>query len=111
MSAEKITIVVAAQFTTTPGPRNQSEGNFSGEVFLEKLLEPKFLEAQRQGLKLFIDLDGVEGYATSFLESAFGGLARKYPSYQILKTLEFKSAEEPYLIDEIQEYIREANAT
>jgi hypothetical protein len=103
-------IRIAEDFTKTPGPRNQAEGDFSGEAFLGKLLEVKFVEALNSRQRLVIVLDGVEGYATSFLEAAFGGLARKYAANDILKTLEFKSDEEPYLIEEIQEYIREARA-
>lgn len=77
---------------------------------MSKVLEPRFLEARENGEKLFVDLDGVEGYATSFLEAAFGGLARKYGTEAVQKVLSFKSEEEPYLIEEIEEYIREANA-
>jgi STAS-like domain of unknown function (DUF4325) len=91
MTKSKISINIAEEFTKTPGPRNQAEGNFSGETFLSRILEPRYLEAKEAGLKLFIDLDGVEGYATSFLEAAFGGLARKYKVTDIQKTLEFKS--------------------
>lgn len=108
---EKIIIRIAEEYTSTPGPRNQSEGDFSGEAFLGAMLEERFLEAQKRKIPLLIDLDGAEGYATSFLEAAFGGLARKYPPNDVLKVLEFKSDEEPYLIDEIKEYIRDARAT
>lgn len=103
-------INIAKEFSTTPGPRNQAEGDFSGEAFLEKLLEPRYLLLAAPNDRLLIDLDGAEGYATSFLEAAFGGLARKYDPNEILKRLQFKSDEEPFLIEEIQEYIREARA-
>ena len=53
-------------------------------------------------------LAGTAGYATSFLEAAFGGLAREYPISDVLATLEFKSDDEPYLAEEIRSYIREA---
>jgi hypothetical protein len=53
-------------------------------------------------------LDDTAGYATSFLEAAFGGLAREYPIDEVLATLEFTSADEPYLPEEIREYIKEA---
>lgn len=104
----KMMIRVANEFSETPGPRSQDEGDDSGQEFLEKLLRPKYEEARKYGVPLLIDLDGTYGYATSFLESAFGGLARMYSPDEILKILEFKSIEEPYLVGEIQHYISEA---
>jgi len=62
---------------------------------------------QEKGEKLEIDLDGTEGYATSFLDEAFGGLARKYGKEKVIKSLVFISYEEPYLIDEIKSYMNE----
>lgn len=56
-------------------------------------------------------MDGVAGYATSFLEAAFGGLAREFPIEEVVETINFKSDEEPYLIKEIQQYIREARGS
>jgi STAS-like domain of unknown function (DUF4325) len=103
-----IFISVAKDFSTTPGPRSTSEGDFSGEAFLDLHLRPRYLEAVKEGAKLKIDLDGTEGYATSFLEAAFGGLARQYPCETILQTLEFNCEDEPMLRDEINTYIKEA---
>lgn len=101
-------ISVATQFSTTPGPREKGEGDFSGELFLEKVLRPAFLIAKEKGEPLTLDLDGTEGYATSFLEAAFGGLAREFESKEIIEVLRFKSDDEPYLVDEIRRYIEEA---
>lgn len=98
-------IRIATDFTETPGARYRSEGDYSGEEFRENLLEPKFLEAKNKSEQLTIDLDGGYGYPTSFLEEAFGGLARKYGSAIVSATLVFISRDEPSLIDEIQEYI------
>lgn len=107
-----IDISMAKDFSSTPGPRDQTEGSFSGELFLRDILEPAWLKSLEEGgLKIKIDLDGTEGYATSFLEAAFGGLARKYPIKDVLDTLLFKSEEEPYLVDEILSYIKDARNT
>lgn len=100
---------ILESYTTTPGSRTIDEGDFSGEDFLRKCLKPLFEEALEHKEVLFIDLDGTEGYATSFLEEAFGGLARLYPDINILNFLEFKSEDEPLLIQEITLYIQEAN--
>jgi hypothetical protein len=105
---ENIEINIADHFTNTPGSRNVDEGSYSGEEFLQKLLLPKFKEALAVKCYLFIDLDNTEGYATSFLEEAFGGLARIYSPEIVLDNLDFKSNDEPLLIDEIKSYIRDA---
>ena len=107
--AEKtINLNVATEFSRTPGPRFRSEGKFSGEEFRETILKTRFDQALQEGAKLHIDLDGGYGYATSFLEEAFGGLARSYDPKLLLETLSFKSDEEPYLVDDIFGYIRQA---
>ena len=102
-------ISVIRDFADTPGPRSREEGEHSGDQFLEEILLPKFEEAVRSSQALRVDLDGTEGYATSFLEAAFGGLARKFGSDRVLKIIQFKSDDEPHLIDEVKKYILEAN--
>jgi hypothetical protein len=67
------TIEVARDFSTTPGGRFRIMGPKSGEAFrelLEKALTAKPPEVVE------VVLDGVEGYGSSFLEEAFGGLIR-----------------------------------
>ena len=78
---------------------------------MEEILRPGFEEAKNTKQKLIVDLDGTDGYATSFLESAFGGLARIYEPREILETIVLKSNEEPYLVMEIKQYIKEARKT
>ena len=99
---------IAKEFSDVPGPRFRREGENSGEEFREKLLKLRFDEAEKAGKKLVVNLDGGCGYATSFLEEAFGGLARLYTPEKVLKVLEFKSNEEPYLISDVTRYIKEA---
>ena len=101
-------INICRDFSETPGSRHKTEGKYSGEEFRENMLEPKYLESKKAREMLVIDLDGGYGYPTSFLEEAFGGLARKYGSKDILATLKFVSEDEPSLIDEIIGYIRQA---
>jgi hypothetical protein len=101
-------IQVAKDFSDTPGPRLREEGEYSGEEFLEKLLLPAYQQVVADGGTLLIDLDGTEGYATSFLEAAFGELARKFPPSEVLANIVFKSDDEPYLIEEVKRYITDA---
>jgi len=101
-------INIAKDFSRTPGFRYKSDGPFSGQMFREEKLEPSFEnDENRETIKII--LDGVAGYATSFLEEAFGGLARKFGIDKVLERLEFISDEEPLLIEEIRNYIRKCH--
>ena len=102
-----ITINIATDYTKTPGGRFISEGDYSGQDFREKVLKPKFLQALENNDQLTVILDGGYGYATSFLEEAFGGLAREMRNSKI-KDIIIISEEEPQLISKIQQYITDA---
>ena len=99
---------VAEEFSRAPGPRSKSEGPDSAEKFYESLLEPRFRQAVEHNDKLLVDLDGGFGYSTSFLEEAFGGLARVYGPKTVLERIQIKSEEEPYLAEDVIRYIRQA---
>ena len=91
-------------FTRTPGARYISDGPFSGESFRNACLKKHF-EIENTP-KFCINLDGVAGYPASFLEEAFGGLAREFGSKRVLDSLTFVSNNDPSLIDEITNYIK-----
>lgn len=99
-----IEIDIAKDFTNTPGGRNKDHSDYSGEEFREKFLEKHFRNPS-DSYKIKIFLDSTYGYATSFLEEAFGGLSRKFGKNIVRDRLEFISEEEPLLIDEILSYI------
>jgi hypothetical protein len=103
----QMTISIAKDYTPKPGPRFRKQGPKSGEEFRELILEPKFKEALAKGEKLLVDLDGGYGYGTSFLEETFGGLARIHGIEDVQKTLDFKSEQELFLIDDVKRYIRD----
>lgn len=103
-----MTINICKEFSETPGARYKTEGKYSGEEFRELLLEPRFCDALKKNEKLIIELDGGYGYPTSFLEEAFGGLARIFDPNKVNKTLVFKSDDEPSLEEEIRGYILNA---
>lgn len=65
-------INVATEFSSVPAGRFISDGPYSGEAFRETLLWP----ALKDGKRATIVMDGSEGYGSSFLEEAFGGLIR-----------------------------------
>lgn len=97
-------------FSKTPGSRYRDEGKkaHSGQEFREDILEPNFKIAIENNQRLLLDLDGTIGYGTSWLEEVFGGLTRAYGKEKVLNLLDFKSEEEDYLIDDIKQYIKDA---
>lgn len=100
-------IKISTEYTKTPGGRLKSEGEFSGEEFREKILYPAFLEVIRTSATLTVDLDGGYGYGPSFLEEAFGGLARITKDSRVL-SITIISNEEPRLVEDIRSYMEEA---
>lgn len=108
VSALMITINIAKEFSPNPGARYRDDGPASGEEFRQKFLEDLFKAGGAE--KIRIILDGTAGYATSFLEEAFGGLVRLdgVSREAVLERLEFESKDEPLLEDEIIGYIKSA---
>lgn len=65
-------ISIAKDFSPFPGGRYRAFGRYSGEEFRDDLLIP--LLKQEEAVSVI--LDGTQGYGSSFLEEAFGGLVR-----------------------------------
>lgn len=103
-------VIRVRDFSVVPGSRYRDEGKtaHSGEEFRESWLKPEFVKARKANQILLVDLDGTIGYGTSWLEEVFGGLVREYDKETVESVLRFVSNEEPYLIDDINEYIRDA---
>ena len=71
-----IKISVRSNFSMTPGARYPEEGEFSGQEFREKILEPSLRMAIKDKTILEVDLSGTAGFGIAFLEESFGGLVR-----------------------------------
>ena len=97
---------IARDFTPTPGVRRREQGPNSAQEFAEEHLIPMYIKAKKQGVNLYLDLDGGSGYASCFLDEAFSLLCRTLATKKVLKNMIIKSDEEPYLIEEIKEYIQ-----
>lgn len=102
---------IARDFSLTPGPRFMDEGEFSGELLRKEYLLSLITECIENQTTVTVDLDGTHGYLTSFLEEAFGGLIRenRLALSDLNKTIELISHEEPYLVDDIKNYLQEAD--
>ncbi|TND09851.1 MAG: hypothetical protein FD123_779 [Bacteroidetes bacterium] len=90
------TISVLKDFSDIPGLRNCSISDYSGEEFYHKVLNKKFKETYEKGEKLLVDLDNTEGYASSFLDEAFGNLIYDFTLDVVKKSVEIKSDQEPH---------------
>jgi hypothetical protein len=106
MNTEAV-VSVAKDFSRFPAGRYLSDGPYSGQAFRERYVEPQL----RNGNSLTIDLDGVLGYGSSFLEEAFGGLVRcGFSVDQVLSHLKFLSRVDPSVEREIKSYITQGGA-
>jgi len=97
--------IKVSDFSKTPGARYYTDGQFSGEEFYDKVLCDAFGRALEADETLIVDLDGTEGYATSFLDEAFRRLGEKFSPQTVLSHLKIISNEEPDWEQEIKSYI------
>ena len=67
---------IASSFSKFPAGRSKEDGPFNGARFRDEILIPALKNAAASGDKLVVELDGVVGYSSSFLEEVFGGVAR-----------------------------------
>lgn len=104
-------IKLARDYSKTPSLRYEKEGDYSGELFRKTILANAMKESIAKKEVLEVNLDGTAGYGTSFLEESFGGLIREdnIEYTDIKKYLTIISEEEDYLIDDINNYLADAN--
>ncbi len=100
---------ISKEFTETPGGRFYTDGDFSGEMFREEVLKSLLETAISSNEKIIIDLDDTYGYGSSFLEEAFGGLARIKTTKIVKEIIDFKSNDEPEQIERLKKYIEDAS--
>jgi len=83
----EITISVVKDFYPRPYGRTDSDGEFNGAAFREKVLVPALKKYER----VHVDLTGYNRYGRSFLDESFGGLIREdnYTLEQLSKVLTY----------------------
>jgi hypothetical protein len=91
-------ISIANVFSDTPWGRHPEDSDFCGENFREKHLVPALREAGND--KIVVDLDGVEGLGSSFLDEAFGALVRQgqFSKEQLAGRLEITTTRPEYFM-------------
>lgn len=100
-------IVIATDFTDHLGARYRTDGEWSGQKFLEDILLGRFEKAVTENYLLLVDLDNVYGYPSSFVSGAFGKLSVDKGPEIVLKHLTFKSDQNPLRIDKIVKEIKD----
>ncbi len=105
------TIEIARDFSVTPGPRYERLGPNSGEAFRRRLSEEL---AKSEDDVVVVLLDGTEGYGSSFLEEAFGGLVRdgRFSADEIQRRLQIVAKSRLYVTyaKEATSYLQDAIA-
>ena len=97
-------ITIATDFSKHPAGRFRTDGPYSGQLFREDFLDK--IVNDREVTVIY--LDGARGYGSSFLEEAFGGLARKFTPDLVESLIQLRSRDEN-LVRRIHLYIANAN--
>lgn len=103
---EIVRIDVARDFSTDPFGRYPTHGPDSGQRFRTDFLERPL----RNGDHVLVDIDGVTGLSSSFLDEAFAGLVRQgiVPADRFFEFVTIKSERDPSYIDDVRDYVTEA---
>ncbi len=94
-------ISILKNFSEYPGLRHCKISDKSGEEFYHSVLNDKFYEVFSNNDKLIVDLDNTGGYASSFLDEAFGNLVFDFTLDKVKNKIEIISIQEPHWKDMI----------
>lgn len=97
--------LIVANYSEYPGPRYCSQGDSSGEEFYHSILNPAFADVISSKIKLEIILDGTAGYASSFLDEAFGNLIFDFTHDVVNQNIIIVSKQEPDWVKMIKDEV------
>ncbi|MBB1317500.1 STAS-like domain-containing protein [Shewanella sp. SR43-4] len=108
---------IGLQFSDTPAGRYFDDGDYTGEHFRENVLKDLVNNLQ-ENEKLIITIDDVEGFGSSFLDEAFGGMVGKGyiepDEFLDLLVIDYEDSEDvssfAFFAKKIKEYISKANS-
>lgn len=92
---------MVTQYSEYPGPRYSNQGDCSGEDFYHKKLNEAFAQVVLKNQLLTVNLDGTAGYASSFLDEAFGNLIFDFTLKKVKSKIKIISNQEPDWIEMI----------
>lgn len=90
-------------FTKFPGLRYCSISEKSGEEYYHSVLNKAFADALKNNTSLVVNLDCTDGYASSFLDEAFGNLVYDFTLNEVKNRVKIISNEEPHWKKMIEE--------
>ncbi len=96
------TISILNDFSEFPGLRHCNISANSGEEFYHDVLNREFRNAYIENHKLTINLDNTAGYASSFLDEAFGNLVYDFSLDIVKNHIVIISDQEPHWKDMIE---------
>lgn len=99
---KQIRKIAVINYSLDPGPRYIRQGDDSGEDFYHAVLNEEFYKALINDEILEISLDGTSGYASSFLDEAFGNLVYDFSLEKVRSNIIVVSEEEPEWKDMIE---------
>ena len=88
-------LIKVTDFTEYPDVRYIDQDENSGEQYYYDVIKPNFEIALSKNEKLVVDLDNTAGYASSFLDEAFGNLVYDFDFDKIKSHLKIISTQEP----------------
>lgn len=92
-------LIKVTDFTEYPDVRYIEQDLHSGEQFYYDIIKPNFKNALDENKVLVVDLDNTAGYASSFLDEAFGNLVYDFDFEKIKPHLKIISTQEPDWVD------------
>lgn len=98
-------VKVLSDFSESPGPRYCKQGPDSGEQFYHDILNGKFFNAYQKNEILTLDLDGTDGYMSSFIDEAIGNLVYDFSGDIVSRYLQIVSNEEAVWLKLIKKQI------
>lgn len=102
---DMVKYIFIKEYTKYPGGRFVRLGPYSGEDFREKVLREIF----KSGKSIEIDATGVvTSFSPSFLDEAFGTLAKEYGFEKFKTTVRLFSDDNPSLTEKMMYYVERA---
>lgn len=96
-------LLLIKEYSQSPGPRYVEQGDDSGEDFYYSKLNKQFYKTFQDNAILTVNLDGTDGFASSFLDEAFGNLVYDFGKDNVDQHIEIISEEEPEWKDMLQD--------
>ena len=103
MAKPTFSIDVGRDFSPTPLGRTRRQGRFSGEAFREDVFKPALVKHEY----VVVDLDGISGVSTGFLDEAFGGVIadKTLTVEEFWRRVSIKTSKDPLLETEIRTFV------